>query len=193
MATKPKRTAREIAARTRAMERALGLNAARLRREKELTELAADFLETRELEADVLAVLEEDIARLRTEAASRCEALHRQGATVVVSMTAKGEGAGRIAQRLGVGVGEVRQLRDSATPDAREAGAPDAAERERPGAARRLEGAPVGAGARVAVQGSAGVQAGTGGPGSGGPGVGGAGALGERGVVERGPGGPGMG
>ncbi|MFD9568149.1 hypothetical protein [Streptomyces sp. NPDC059994] len=179
MAIKPKRTAREIAARKRAMERALGFNAARLRREKELTDLAADFLQTRELEGDVLAVLEEDIARLRAEAQSRCEALHRQGATVVVSMTGKGEGAGRIAQRLGVGVGEVRQLRDSVAP----AGA------EGPGAARRMDAAPVGARERAAAQGQGqgGIQTGTGAPGA--PGAGGTGPRwAGGGVVEAGPG-----
>ncbi|MGW2109935.1 hypothetical protein [Streptomyces sp. NPDC001948] len=114
MATKPKRTAQEIAARKRALARALDLNAERLKREQELTGLAADFLMTRELETDVLAALEEEIAGLRAVAEAECGRLRRQGASVVALLVARGEGAGRIAQRLGLGVGEVRQLRDDA-------------------------------------------------------------------------------
>lgn len=114
MATKPKRTARELAARKRALERALELNAERFKREQELTDMAADFLMTRELETDVMGGLEEQIAALRAAAQAECAELRRQGAAAVAVMVARGEGAGRIAQRLGVGIGEVRQLRDDA-------------------------------------------------------------------------------
>ncbi|MGW6792401.1 hypothetical protein [Streptomyces chartreusis] len=121
MATKPKRTAQEIAARKRAMARALELNAERRKREEELTGLAADFLLTRELEADVRSALEEQIAGLRAEAEAECVRLRRQGAAVVAVMVGRGEGAGRIAGRLGVGVGEVRLLRDEAGQRVQEA------------------------------------------------------------------------
>ncbi|MFC8248315.1 hypothetical protein [Streptomyces chartreusis] len=114
MAIKPKRTAQEIAARKRAMARALELNAERRKREEELTGLAADFLMTRELEADVHSALEKQIAALRAAAEAECVRLRQQGAAVVAVMVARGEGAGRIGQRLGVGVGEVRLLRDEA-------------------------------------------------------------------------------
>ncbi|MFE0063084.1 hypothetical protein ACFWZ5_44260, partial [Streptomyces sp. NPDC059003] len=114
MASKAKRTAHEIAARKRALARALELNADRIKREQELTALAADFLETRELQADVHGQLEQQIAVLRQEAARAGERLRRRGAAVIAVMTARGEGAGRIAGRLGLGVGEVRQLRDEA-------------------------------------------------------------------------------
>uniref|UniRef100_UPI003F494046 hypothetical protein n=1 Tax=Streptomyces chartreusis TaxID=1969 RepID=UPI003F494046 len=121
MATKPKRSAQEIAARKRAMARALELNAERRQREEELTGLAADFLMTRELEADVRAALEAQIAGLRAQAESECVRLQQQGAAVVAVMVTRGEGAGRIAGRLGVGVGEVRLLRDEAAGRAGEA------------------------------------------------------------------------
>ncbi|MFE7446115.1 hypothetical protein ACFU7X_37340 [Streptomyces chartreusis] len=114
MAIKPKRTAQEIAARKRAMARALQLNAERRKREEELTGLAADFLTTRELETDVRSQLEEQITALRTAAEAECVRLRQQGAAVVARMVARGEGAGRIAGRLGVRVGEVRLLRDEA-------------------------------------------------------------------------------
>ncbi|MFI1203554.1 hypothetical protein ACH4VR_29680 [Streptomyces sp. NPDC020883] len=114
MAGKVKKSAAALAARRRAMARALELNAERLQRERELTDLAADFLETRELEGDVVAELEAQIAQLRAEAAERCEGLRREGAQVVAAMVGRNEGVGRIARRLGVGVGEVRELRDAA-------------------------------------------------------------------------------
>lgn len=139
MAIKPKRTAQEIAARKRAMARALELNAERRKREEDLTGLAADFLMTRELEADVRSQLEEQIAALRAEAETECVRLRQQGAAVVAVMVARGEGAGRIAGRLGVGVGEVRLLRDEAAQRVQEAA-----------------GRGGGAGGRAAVRGDAG-------------------------------------
>ncbi|MFJ1874162.1 hypothetical protein [Streptomyces chartreusis] len=125
MATKPKRTAQEIAARKRAMTRALELNSERRKREEELTGLAADFLMTRELEADVRGRLEEQIAALRAQAEAECVRLREQGAAVVAVMVARGEGAGRIAGRLGVGVGEVRLLRDEGAVRGQAAGRRD--------------------------------------------------------------------
>ncbi|WP_331748974.1 hypothetical protein [Streptomyces chartreusis] len=125
MATKAKRTAQEIAARKRAMTRALQLTAERRKREEELTGLAADFLMTRELEADVRGRLEEQIAALRAQAEAECVRLREQGAAVVAVMVARGEGAGRIAGRLGVGVGEVRLLRDETAVRGQAAGRRD--------------------------------------------------------------------
>ncbi|MGW1362947.1 hypothetical protein ACWCQP_36765 [Streptomyces chartreusis] len=165
MATKPKRTAQEIAARKRAMARALELTAERRKREEELTGLAADFLTTRELEADVHSELKKQIARLRAAAEAECVRLRQQGAAVVAVMVARGEGAGRIGQRLGVGVGEVRLLRDEAAQRVQEAA-----------------GRGGGAGGRAAVRGDAGpsgvvpsvagpvLRPSLGAPGAGGPG-----------------------
>ncbi|MFF3787137.1 hypothetical protein [Streptomyces sp. NPDC001933] len=154
MATKPKRTAQEIAARKRALARALDLNAERLKREQELTGLAADFLMTRELETDVLAALEEEIAGLRAVAEAECGRLRRQGASVVALLVARGEGAGRIAQRLGLGVGEVRQLRDDAASRVQEA----AAGRGGAGSAKMTATGPGGAVAGASVAGGSGAS-----------------------------------
>jgi len=157
MATKPKRTARELAARKRALERALELNAERFKREQELTDMAADFLMTRELETDVLGGLEEQIAALHAAAQAECAELRRQGAAAVALMVAHGEGAGRIAQRLGGVIGEVRQLRDDAAARVQEvAGRGESGGREAAGAVSGpVSGVPVAGGVRASWGGAA--------------------------------------
>lgn len=141
------RGSKELARRKEALERAAArmasvrkeaeeAEAERLRREADLDELVADFELARQDEESVAAEVEQELARVRERGQARVQQTRVAAARVVVAMGEAGETVAGCAQRLGVGVDRVKELRRLG----REAGGgPDG---DGPGGRGAVKGAP---------------------------------------------------
>ncbi|MGZ2361685.1 hypothetical protein LRE75_34260 [Streptomyces sp. 372A] len=102
------RAAERMAEQRRAAEEA---EAERLRREGAFDELVADFELAVQDEAAVAAEVEEEVTRVRERGRVRIDAARMAAARVVLAMGEARETVAGCAQRLGVGVDRVKDLR----------------------------------------------------------------------------------